>query len=307
MTNRDTVLLPGDVVRVRSWAEIVCTLDENGRLDGLPFMPEMMQLCGKRFTVSKRLERTCEETEGGMRRICNTVFLDTVRCEGTSHGGCQKACFIFWKEAWLQKDEGSSEENGNEPNSIERFPYECSTAEGQYICQSTELIRATLPLSPLDIRCFVRDVRAKTYTPIQLMRICLYAAFLRIRHRMTGRSYRVLEGEQRKTPVSSLALQPGEVVRVKSKKEIEATLDVQGKNHGLAFTVEMLPFCGRTFRVLKRLERMIHEPTRELIHLDDTVILENATCDGCHILRGGCPRDNYHFWREIWLERATAE
>ena len=57
-----------------------------------------------------------------------------------------------------------------------------------------------------------------------------------------------------------------------------ATLDVQGKNHGLAFTVEMLPFCGKTFRVLKRLETMIQESSRRLIRLEDTVILEK-----CHM------------------------
>jgi hypothetical protein len=96
-------------------------------------------------------------------------------------------------------------------------------------------------------------------------------------------------------------------VKVKTKDEIAATLDVEGKNRGLAFTVEMLPFCGGTFRVLRRLEKMIHEPTRKLINVEDTVILDNVTCDGCHILRGGCPRENYHYWREIWLKRTQAQ
>jgi hypothetical protein len=301
-------LLPGDVVKVRSWPEIRCVLDENGRTDGLPFMPEMLQYCGMCFTVAKRLERTCEETEGGMRRICNTVFLDTVRCHGSAHGGCQKECFIFWKEAWLQKVDGGNIQGVNSADTTEEvFPYKYSTPDGQYICQSTELIRATSPLSPIDIGCFVRDIRAKTYTPSKLMRVLSYAAFLRLRRLATGRSYRVLEGVQKKTPAGSLGLRPGELVRVKAKEEVMATLDVQGKNHGLAFTVEMLPFCGRTFRVLKRLESMIHEPSRRLIRLDDTVILANVTCDGCHILRGGCPRENYHFWREIWLERASVQ
>jgi hypothetical protein len=32
----------GDVVEVRSAAEILATLDENGALDSMPFMPEML-------------------------------------------------------------------------------------------------------------------------------------------------------------------------------------------------------------------------------------------------------------------------
>src|ERR1700687_5032729 len=109
MTFGTSFLLPGDMVKVRSWPEIKSVLDESGQLDGLPFMPEMLQYCGMKFTVTKRLERTCEETEGGMRRMRNTVFLDTVRCHGAAHGGCQKGCFIFWKEAWLRRvDRGAT-------------------------------------------------------------------------------------------------------------------------------------------------------------------------------------------------------
>jgi hypothetical protein len=98
-------------------------------------------------------------------------------------------------------------------------------------------------------------------------------------------------------------LQPGEWVKVKTPEQIAETLNKDGKNRGLMVTTEMLSFCGAAFRVLKRLNKMIHEPTRKLIDVENTVILENALCDGCHILRGGCPRGNYHFWREIWLER----
>jgi hypothetical protein len=305
MSKPSTFLLPGDVVEVRSWPEIMSTLDANGRLEGLPFMPEMLGYCGRRFTVVKRLERTCEETTGGMRRIRNTVFLETLRCPGSAHGGCQKACFIFWKEAWLEKvNSGYQTQPAPSPHALTLYPYEYRLADGEYICQSTELVRASSKLLVCDPGQFLRDIRAKTYTPTRLARILAYAAFLRFRHLLTGRSYRVLEGQQSKTPTASLDLRAGEIVRVKTMQEIAATLDVHGKNRGLTFPVEMLPFCGKTFRVLKRLETTIYEPTRKLIHLDNTVILENVTCDGCHILRGGCPRETYHYWREVWLERA---
>jgi hypothetical protein len=149
----------------------------------------------------------------------------------------------------------------------------------------------------------LRDIRAKTYSAGELVRILSRALFLRLRCLASKRSYRFLEGTLTRTPRESLNLKPGEWIRVKATEEIARTLNKEGKNRGLAFTVEMLPFCGGRFRVLKRLEKMIHEPTRRLISVDGTVILENVTCDGCHILRGGCPKNNYHYWREVWLER----
>lgn len=292
----------GDVVEVLPWSEIVSSLDENGAFDGLPFMPEMLPYCGKRLTVTKRLERTCEEIEGGMRRIRNVVFLDDLRCDGSAHGGCQKGCCFLWKDAWVRGPlEPSAGGTGNV--GIPVYPFSYSFPDQRYACQSTELLRATTPISALDVASYVRDVRAKTYTGGELLRILSHAAIHRLRSRISGKSHRVLEGACTKTPRQSLNLMPGEWVRVKSADQIAQTLNKQGKNRGLAFTVEMLPFCGRTFRVLRRLERMINEPTRRLIRVEGTVILENVTCDGCHILRGGCPKNNYHYWREVWLER----
>ena len=54
MKPRASKLSVGDWVEVRSKEEILSTLDSNGRLDGMPFMPEMFAFCGKRFQVYKR-------------------------------------------------------------------------------------------------------------------------------------------------------------------------------------------------------------------------------------------------------------
>src|SRR2546421_390554 len=93
--------LPGDLVEVRSPAEILSTLDEKGALENLPFMPEMLSFSGRQFRVSRRAFKTCVDDQE-MRQIENTVFLEDVRCDGKNHGGCAKACLIFWKEAWLK-------------------------------------------------------------------------------------------------------------------------------------------------------------------------------------------------------------
>ena len=45
---------PGDIVEVKAAEEILQTLDADGALDHLPFMPEMIVYCGKRFQVSRR-------------------------------------------------------------------------------------------------------------------------------------------------------------------------------------------------------------------------------------------------------------
>jgi hypothetical protein len=239
-----------------------------------------------------------------MRRIRNAVFLGDLRCDGSSHGGCQKGCKLFWKEAWL-KELKPEERNAPEPDdSIPKmYPFPMRLPAGGYICQSTELLNATTAMPPWDLASYIRDIRARTYSVWTLVRILLHASYLRLRRLLTGASYRVLQGTHEVTPTENLNLRPGEWVVVKSKAEVAATLDRNGKNHGLAFTVEMLPFCGKSFRVLRRLECIILETTRESIEVKNTVLLEGVTCDGCHIMRGGCPRENFHFWREIWLRR----
>jgi hypothetical protein len=46
-------------VVVRSREEILATLDADGTLDGLPFMPEMLSWCGREHQVERRAEKTC--------------------------------------------------------------------------------------------------------------------------------------------------------------------------------------------------------------------------------------------------------
>src|SRR5512133_2348873 len=101
-------LRPGDVVEVRPAAEILATLDESGAFDDMPFMPETLQYVGRRFTVSRRVEKICDTitATGGSRRVHDTVYLEDLRCDGSGHGGCQAGCRIYWKEAWLRRVDG---------------------------------------------------------------------------------------------------------------------------------------------------------------------------------------------------------
>ena len=59
-----------------------------------------------------------------------------------------------------------------------------------------------------------------------------------------------------RTPTEHLDLQPGELVRIKSKDEILATLDKNLLNRGMGFDEEMSRFCGQTARVKARVDAM---------------------------------------------------
>src|SRR4051812_26268461 len=99
----DLELKAGEWVEVRSKEEILKTLDKHGRLDGLPFMPQMFNYCGKRFRVFKRAHKTCDTVYPVRgRRMNAAVHLET-RCDGQAYGGCQAGCLIFWKDAWLKR------------------------------------------------------------------------------------------------------------------------------------------------------------------------------------------------------------
>src|SRR5437867_12743052 len=71
----------GDWVEVRSADEILASLDERGCLEGLPFMPEMLHYCGRRFRIFKSAHKTCDTIATYQsRRMANAVHLEGLRC-----------------------------------------------------------------------------------------------------------------------------------------------------------------------------------------------------------------------------------
>ena len=96
---------------------------------------------------------------------------------------------------------------------------------------------------------------------------------------------------------------------VKSKEEIEATLNRGQKNRGLLFDIEMLPYCGRRMRLLQKVDQIIDEKRGVMLKLpNDCWVIEGAVCNGLQSRnRLFCTRQIYAFWREIWLRRAEDE
>jgi len=104
---------------VRSVEEILAPLDDRGSLDALPFMPEMLQYCGRRFRVVKSARKSGDTIlTSRNRRMKNAVHLEGLRCGGTAHDGCQALCLLFRKEAWLKPVRGpeSKVERTEEPS-----------------------------------------------------------------------------------------------------------------------------------------------------------------------------------------------
>lgn len=295
--------MPGEIVEVRSEAEILATLDENGALDKLPFMPEMLQFCGRRLRVSGQAHKTCIDDQE-MRQLEETFFLEDVRCGGNYHDSCSKACLIFWKKAWLKRvDEVSTERSISGSAKISREDLiSLATRDGNFYCQASELVNASKPLPWWYPTQYIRDLRAKHFSFTELIHslyIATYNKFAAIRGstpwRFIGGNGAAQSAEQ------SLSLKPGEMVRVKSLSDIKQTLDSSGKHRNLLFSPEMARFCGQSLRVRNRVENIILEGTPRQRKLKNTVLLETATCGGtCHRL---CPRKSFLFWRECWLER----
>jgi len=204
----------GELVEVRSEAEILATLDERGRLDALPFMPEMLQHCGKRFRVYKLAIKACDSISNtGMYRMENAVHLAGTRCDGAAHGGCLAGCLLYWKEAWLKRVEPDASAPATTPAPASATP--AATADGApatagdgragaptasctldlltratyaetpdpdgeevFACQATEMPKAaSRHISAWDVRQYVRDVTSGNARALPMLRSLLIMAF----------------------------------------------------------------------------------------------------------------------------------
>jgi hypothetical protein len=316
----DHSLRHGDLVEVRSAGEILATLDERGMLDGLPFMPEMIRYCGRRLVVDKRAERLCDTTYPLASMVMpDTVLLGKIRCDGSAHDGCQADCRLYWKVAWLRRaGAGETASLDNDANSravlaqlVAANTRRTIEVQGQptlrYKCQATELHPASRRLQITDIRGYLRVYTSGNVGLGRFLRVMARAAI-----EEPLRKFRITPGvfvpgtNTKSTREPPLNLQPGDLVQVKSREEIAATLTPDGKNRGLWFDREMLPYCGGTYRVKQRVTRFIDDRSRgKMIELKtDCVTLEGVVCSGVlSPVRWFCPREIQSFWREAWLRR----
>jgi len=101
-----TPLNPGDMVRVRPYYEIKRTLDNKGLYKGMLFINEMVRFCGGTYRVFKRVNKVYMHRDKKMQKCRQVVLLEGVLCHGYGPDiDCDRTCFFFWKEAWLEKIE----------------------------------------------------------------------------------------------------------------------------------------------------------------------------------------------------------
>ena len=304
-------------------------------------MPQMFQLLRQALQgvqAGAQDVRPVNWTRGASDRDCRASR--SVRCDGAAHGGCQAGCLIFWKEAWLKGPgvESQPADRAQASGSTEeavwagtRAPSQQPGEEPRYVCQATQLPAFTTLLPWWDVRQYVEDYTSGNLSLRRLFNGFTYLAYYhgaqtwrnrlgrpsrwlydRFQSLWGGVAYprtRGLIPVGQPTPACSLNLQPGELVRVKSHKEILATIDKNYFNRGLAFDAELVPSCGKTFRVQARVSKFIDEKTGKMKTLKTpAVILQGVWCESrysnCKMF---CPRAIYSWWREIWLERVSEE
>ena len=97
-------LQAGDWVRVRTLKEIAAIVNHWGQVKGCAFMPEMAKYCDTTQRVLKPMERFVDERDLLVKKSRGILFLEGVVCEGTEDfGRCDRSCFHFWREEWLEK------------------------------------------------------------------------------------------------------------------------------------------------------------------------------------------------------------
>jgi len=299
----------GERVVVRSAQEILATLDADGRLDAMPFMPEMIAYIGREMQVARRIQRTCVEGPG-LRRLDDAVALESgaleaARCDGAMHDGCQRGCMIFWKAAWLRPaGQAVKIDPIAEADAIKRLAAFRTRIGDAYTCQSTQLEAATHTLPNLHIEQLMREVQDGDMRASGLARIVVRAIVNRLRTAVGLAELGLIVGATVKASKGELGLTVGDWVRVKSQEEVRAALDPRSRNRGLTFEPEMTRYIGSVHRVAQVVERIIDERKGKMVSLDRTVVLDQVYCEG--LCNKACPRKNPLFWREAWLERVEA-
>ena len=201
-----------------------------------------------------------------------------------------------------------------------------SDGEPRFVCQATQLPYATTRLDWWDIRQYVEDYASGNISLWRIISGTVYFLYHTVSQAGIGlgrpmrwfydKLYPLWRGspfprrtgsipEGQPTPVKTLDLQSGELVRIKSYAEILKTLDTSSRNRGLYWDAEEVPYCGGTYRVLKRVTKIIDEKTGKMQEMrTPCVTLDSVVCEGryseCRLF---CPRSIYPYWREIWLER----
>ena len=282
---------------------------------------------GRRMANAVHLETRCNgQAHGGCQANC-LIFWKEIwlkRVEGPS----ESRATAGGADAKIESTRNNSVGGATESDVLAatREQPDTSFSEPVYRCQATRLPYATTDLRCWDMRQYLEDYASGNVGIRLIFNAIVYMSYYRLSEAGIGLGkvmrwfydkFHPLWGgtpfPRRKgvipvgdpTPSSALNLRPGELVRVRSQEEILRTLNAENKNRGLMFDAEMVPFCGKTYRVRDRVSKIINEQNGKMQEMKTPcIILESVFCQSryseCRLF---CPRSIYSYWREIWLER----
>lgn len=311
----------GELLQVRTTEEILATLDSDGTVGGVLFMPEMLQFAGREFRVRSSAHKTCDGA-AEIRQMDKTVHLDGLRCDGGAHDGCQAACPLFWREEWLKpasETKNSPATTNGEAALATLVPHTRRTndfGESTYRCQATDVRRASRPLPQYDVRQYICDLTTRNVTLRDFLvglAVYTFKKYQQLTKRVLPRRLRIRGGQPYpfyqgtgtgdRTPIVEVA--PGQLVEIRKPDEIMPTLGPDNRNRRMWFDPEMMPHCGKRAVVNRHVERIIDESTGTLMKLADCVVLDNVVCQG--IYHRFCPRELDVYWRSAWLRTLNGE
>ena len=301
--------LVGDVVEVKTWHEILATLDERGCLEELPFMPEMRAMCGRRARVFRCMHRLFDYRKTRrMRHLEHSVLLVGSVCDGSSHGGCEAACHTIWKTAWLRRVEPVAEGEAVPATSIAREANDIAvlqhgTSGPRFACQLTQLHAASQVNKARSIIDFLRPLISGNVAPAAFVVGWLTHLFNELQQLRGGVEFPVFEvtehdvHTEREPPFKA-----GDRAVVKSSAEIRATLTDRLSHRGLWFEPDMLKHCGRRCVVQAEVRKLIDIVSGEIrIMKTPAYTLRDVHFSGERQLFNS----QYEplFWRAVWLQR----
>jgi hypothetical protein len=283
----------------------------------------------RRMANAVHLETRCDgQAHGGCQANC-LIFWKEIWLKRLDDAAKSRAATTFKSEVMpngIKSTGGCTETNVLATTREQPKP---PVSEPVYRCQATRLPYATTDLCWWDIRQYLEDYSSRNVGIRRLVSGLVYISYHSLHYMLSKavgldkilpwfydkfrplwrgtpfpkRKGRIPVGEP--TPSRALNLQPGELVRVRSHEEILQTLNTESRNRGLLFDPELVPFCGKNYRVLQRVSKIINEQTGKMQDMKTPcIMLESVFCQSrysrCRLF---CPRSIPPYWREIWLER----
>ena len=152
----------------------------------------------------------------------------------------------------------------------------------------------------LPLRSRLRLLLRRSFSPTVKRKVKKYSSFLVIwLSKLTGNKKVPAPGITDMTPIKFI---PGDIVLIRSKDQIQLTLNSWNELKGCSFLPEMWVYCGTVQKVLKPVTRFVDERDSRVKKARGVYILEGLNCQGFE-LYGRCDRNCFYFWREEWLTR----